>query len=233
MIHIAVCEDSPIHLEKLVQLIKSNMTEPCQIFSYLSSTEFKDCVKQKNMHFEIVFMDIQLGEDSGIALAKEVQSILPGIQVVFVSQYLDYISTVYETEHIYFIYKGNLEQYIPLALNKALGNIHSSGKQYLEFFWKREPYYVSFDEIIYIERMLRTTEIHTVNSTYFTSEKLVSLLQRLDNHFAICHQSFLINMNRITTFEKKYLMLDGSIKIPVSRAHYQELKQKFCDLVLT
>lgn len=233
MINIAVCDDSPIHLDKLVSLIKSNMTEPCKIFSYQSSVEFKESIKQKSLTFEIVFIDIRLGEDSGISLAKEIQAIFPGIQVIFVSQYLDYISTVYETEHIYFIYKGNLEQYIPLALKKALEYLHTSGKQYLEFFWKRESYYVSFDKIIYIERILRTTEIHTVDNTYVTSEKLVSLIQRLGSNFAICHQSFLVNMNRITVFEKNYLILDSNIKIPISRAHYPELKQKFSELVFS
>lgn len=233
MIDIAICEDEPIHLRRITELIDKNISEEHRFFEFYSADEFKEYTKQGDQIFDILFLDIELEKESGIVLAEEVHSIFPGLQIIFVSQYLDYVSSVYETEHAYFIYKENLAQYISLALDKVLKHIHTQEKRFLEFYWNKNAYYVSFDDIIYIERILRTTEIHTQEETYYTSEKLTSLLPRLDENFAICHQSFLINMSRISVFDKKYIILDNHFRIPVSRAHYTALKQQFCRHVLS
>ena len=131
MISIAICEDEPIHLRMITELIDKNLSEEHKFSEFHSADEFQQYMKLGNQPFDILFMDIELDKESGITLAKEVHSLFPGIQIIFVSQYLDYVSSVYETEHAYFIYKENLAQYIALALDKALKRIHSEEKQYL------------------------------------------------------------------------------------------------------
>ena len=38
----------------------------------------------------------------------------------FISQYLQYATAVYETEHAYFIHKQQMEKYLPLALKMCI-----------------------------------------------------------------------------------------------------------------
>ena len=81
-----------------------------------------------------------------------------------------------------------------------------------------------------MERNLRTTTIYCTSSTYYTSEKLTDLLNRLDQNFACCHRSYLINLNQITDFENNLVTLAGKHKIPVSQKEPMKLRAIFGDV---
>lgn len=82
-------------------------------------------------------------------------------------------------------------------------------------------------EIIYIERSLRVSEIHTSKNIYRTASKLENLLEQLTDAFASCHRSYIINMAYITDFKKDRIILNGEYSIPVSRSKYAELKNAY------
>ena len=88
-------------------------------------------------------------------------------------------------------------------------------------------YSVIQDEIIYIERCLRVSEIHTATKVYRTSEKLESLMEQLTDVFICCHRSYIVNMRNITKLQKNKLILNHEIEVPVSRSKEEELKQAY------
>ena len=80
-------------------------------------------------------MDIILEKDSenGIQIAKTINHLFPYAQIIFISQYLEFAPTVYETKHIYFINKDRLDDYLKKAIYTALENISRLRSQYLYF----------------------------------------------------------------------------------------------------
>lgn len=60
-----------------------------------------------------------------------------------------------------------------------------------------EIYVLHPDQIIYIEKELRKTNIHTEGGKYITSETLNSLEKRLGVNFFRCHKSFIVNITKI------------------------------------
>ena len=134
---------------------------------------------------------------------------------------------MYETEHVYFIHKSDVKQYLPRAIEKAIFNLKQRKNNYLTISWNRREHNILLDDIIYIERNLRTTTIYCTSSTYHTSEKLAKLLERLDQNFVCCHRSYLINLNQITDFENNLVTLAGQYKIPISQKRAVEVKKQF------
>lgn len=178
-------------------------------------------------------MDIELGEDSGISLAQKLNRTMPDAQIIYISQHLEYVSSVYESQHIYFINKQHMETYLPRAVEIALKNLHKLNSFYLEFSWNKESYKIRQKDIIYIERVLRTTEIHTSAKTFYTSEKISDIYRRLNESFILCHRSYLINMNVLSDIQKGYAIMNNKIKVPISRSHYKEVKNKYSLFVST
>ena len=105
-------------------------------------------------------MDIELPEKSGIILSKEIQQTHPATQIIFITQYREYCSDVYETEHVYFIHKSDAKQYLPRAIKKAIFNLEQRKNNYLTISWNRREHNILLDDIIYMERNLRTTTIY-------------------------------------------------------------------------
>ena len=92
------------------------------------------------------------------------------------TSYEDYVSDVYDTEHIYFILKKNYQKYLPHALSLANEALNKQRRASLKIFWNKEEYNILQKDIFYMERQLRTTMIVTPTQTYSTSEKLADLL---------------------------------------------------------
>lgn len=227
MLKIAICEDMVLHQKYLQTEIEKLLTEPHEFSCFTSADVFESEISEKNICFDIVFLDIEFGTESGIQLGQKINSLYPLTQIVYVTGYPQYASDVYMTEHVWFIEKNHLGKYLPLALNKALRAIHLTKNLHLNISWQKEKFSIPQKEIIYIERNLRTSEIHTLHSIYQTSEKLDALMERLTDAFAFSHRSYIINMEMITALTKTQVILNGTHELPVSRSKHNDLKNAY------
>lgn len=233
MIQISICEDNPVHQEILQTTIKTYLNQPYHIDTFSSSNEFRSFSIPEKCPYDIVFMDIELGKDSGIQLAKEINHLNPDVQIIFITQYMEYVSDVYEADHIYFINKNSIDIYLPKALEKVFKKINYLKNLYFSFSWKREQFDILQKKILYFERSLRRTDIHTLDTVYCTSEKLTELIERLTPAFTICHRSFIINLNAVASIERDHAVLTNNIKIPISRSCYNDVKKNFNTFLAT
>ncbi|MEE0753309.1 LytR/AlgR family response regulator transcription factor [Frisingicoccus sp.] len=227
MLKIAICEDMVLHQKCLQNEIEKLMTEPCEFFCFSSASLFETEISEKSICFDIVFMDIEFGTTSGIKLGREINNRYPLTQIIYVTGYPQYAGEVYKTDHVWFIEKNQLGKYLPLALNKALRAIQLTKNLHLNISWQKEKFSILQKEIIYIERNLRTSEIYTLHTSYQTSEKLDSLMERLTDAFAFSHRSYIVNMEMITSLTKTQVILNDIHKIPVSRSKCTELKNAY------
>lgn len=83
-------------------------------------------------------------------------------------------------------------------------------------------------EILYMERDKRKTFVACADQeTVVVSEKLESLLQRLDsNAFSRCHNSFVVNLRYVREYRRNSILLENGTEIPVSRKYTQAVRQQ-------
>ena len=116
MLKIAICEDSEIFVEIIKKNIETILKVPYELHPFLSGKEFMTSLPEMGCPYDIVFLDISLGNDtvSGIELGQMINGENPRTQLIFISQYLEYASDVYSTKHTYFIYKNGLTNFCRL-----------------------------------------------------------------------------------------------------------------------
>lgn len=230
MLKIAICEDNAIHAKTIRGIIEKELSIPFQIYMFSKGKELMDSCFKNSYNYDIICMDISLDKDSesGIQFAKKINSLNAFTQLIFISQYLEYASSVYETEHIYFVYKGKIDIYLKKALEKAVKNLEDQKQEYLEFDFNRIHYRILQKDILYLERNLRTTYIHTVDKTiYSTATKLQDFQKKLLPFFCPCHRSFLVNLHAVKTINRSCAILSDGTEIPVARNYYPEIKKNF------
>ena len=110
MLKLAICEDDVIQCEQIQCLTQSSLRIPFEFDIFSSAKGFLKQISNKKCPYQIVPMDIELGSESmsGINLAKKINSSNPNTQIIFISQHLKYASSVYETNHVYFVYKQQM-----------------------------------------------------------------------------------------------------------------------------
>lgn len=234
MLKIAICEDNPIHAQHLRDLLKLHMAQPYETAVFDSAQHFWDTFHEKQQSYDIVFMDIELSTEAenGISLAQNINHVSPNTQIIYISQYLEYASPVYETKHVYFISKEQSDAYLPKALQTAIQNLTDIQNQYLHFRQKKSPCQVLQSDILYMERVLRTTSIYTrtQENPFITAENLSSLLERLAPVFVLCHRSYAVNLKAVRTFNRKQIILFDGREVPMGRTHYEQFKKDFAKL---
>ena len=218
MLKLAICEDNDIQCRQIHTLSCSSLEIPVEIDTFSSATDFLNQISNEQCPYHIILMDIELGSESvsGINLLN------PNTQIIFISQYLQYASSVYETDHIYFVYKQQMEEYLPKALSASCRKLNKLRQQYFCFNYQSRDYRLLRSDIFYMERKLRNTEIHTKSQIYYCREKIPILIEQLKPDFCICHKSFAVNINTIQTITRQ-------LKMPLHNC-YSKIQVRFCNV---
>lgn len=94
---------------------------------------------------------------------------------------------------------------------------------------KGKMLFISMDKILYLESQLHKVDIVLADRIYQCNERLEHILIRLGRNFIKCHKSYIINMNYISEFCSKEIVLCTGQKIPVSKKRYADTKRIIYD----
>lgn len=234
MLKIGLCEDNEIQHNQILSFLETISLPKHTIDSFYKGNDLynsiQEAVKDKEP-YDIVIMDIDLPDGNGIKFSKQINVFSPHTIIIYMTSYEDYVSDVYDTEHIYFILKKNYQKYLPHALSLANDALNKQRRASLKIFWNKEEYNILQKDIFYMERKLRTTFIVTPTHIYSTSEKLEDLLKRLGETFAMSHRSFIVNLKMVQEITKDSALLVDGTSIPISRRYYSAVKDKINNLI--
>ena len=121
----------------------------------------------------------------------------------------------------------DIDTYLSTALKKAIQQIAKITQYYLIIQSKQQHIRIAQSKILYLERIMRTTNIHTADTIYQTPEKMDSLLERLCPWFCPSHRSYIVNGRHIVNLDRHHAILSNDTSVPVSRTCYESLKKTF------
>lgn len=121
MLQIAVCDDEKLYLNEVLQILHDTLGDtPNRIQTFQNSAALLAAVEEDGYIPNIAVLDIRMDEVDGITLAKQLNRASPTSKVIFISSYSGYLMDVYETEHVYFVLKPNMEERLPRSLTPPL-----------------------------------------------------------------------------------------------------------------
>ena len=83
-------------------------------------------------------------------------------------------------------------------------------------------------EIDYIERENRVTKFYLEGQMIEVAEKLADVQKYLDQDtFVRCHNSFIVNLEKIRSFGRSEFILKNGKSVPISRSRYGEVRESF------
>ena len=221
---IIIVDDMNEHIQYIKNIIQ-DMSYSFRIQTFHNIQAFQSQIQQFDDD-AIIIMDILLGQNDGIELAKQLNQLQRHFQIIFVSSYLEKATLVYDTKHCYFVYKPEARQRLPMAILKAMQNTQNE-KRVLAIDLKDGTTCILLKDILYIERIQRYSYIHTPYEVIKTSLKIKDLLQQLTLPFIRTHNSYIINAQYVKELKRIHVILQNQQSIPISRAYQEHLKQQF------
>lgn len=186
-----------------------------------------NCLRENNI--DLVFLDINMPEISGISFAK---SINKNIKIIFTTAYRDYAVEGFELQAVDYLLKPISFDRILKAVNNYFeiyipsNHHHINTSNCTEFMFVRSDrrmVKIDFGNIIYIESYSDYLKIHLPNETIVTRENISAIEAKLPNkEFLRIHRSYIIALKSISSFTNEEITIDNN-SLSISRSYKKEV----------
>lgn len=233
MYRIAILDDEKLHRNNIRKCVTAIMDGKLQSITEFTCPDDMVCyIKRHGFPFDIIIMDIcfEGSRQNGIELAHSIQQFSDKCQIIFCTSFIDFATEVYDVEHVYFVLKSDIRSRLSSALKKAEDSLKKIHSRMLHITVKGQDFIIDQDNIMFLERMQRTTQINLTDDIITCHESVESILERLGKgRFVQCHKSYAVNLSYIKSYRRSVLTLTNNKMIPISRARLPETAEALAD----
>jgi DNA-binding LytR/AlgR family response regulator len=225
--NIAICDDSTEYLDRIEQLLEPYIeANYLKISRFTSGEEFLDSINKDHI-YDIIFLDIEMAQISGLEAARKIREKESNSIIIFITSHISYVSDTFRLSAFQFLLKPIDEAAFRLDFERALQEYKSRHEQYV-VRWRDVYCVLEYEEIFYIEAYNRHLFIHTETEGYECVGKLTEDSEKLKPyHFARCHQGYLVNLNKIKRINKASIKLKNEKEVPISRRYRAGVMEAF------
>ena len=176
---------------------------------------------------DILFLDIQMPELSGIDFLKTLQK---QPKVIFTTAYSEYAIEGYQLDVVDYLLKPfGFERFVQ-AVNKATGLLetHSknSEKDYLLVKSEHKVHKIKFEDIRYIQSMREYVAYFLPDRKILALNSLKKLEEELpEDQFIRIHKSYIVPIQKVTTLEGNMVHI-GNEKLPIGNLYKEEVLKR-------
>lgn len=228
---IVICEDGEKEAEKIHKILQEDhgfFYEDAEIFLYRTGEELiEDCENEKLIP-DLIFMDIELPNMTGIEVSKKINELVPYCYIVYVTSHINYVTDVYSTEHQYYVLKKELKDRLPQIKEKILKMEQEHNDTIIIPMKNKQQKVLHKEDIRYLERKGRSTYIYTTEDDQIeTFLRLDDLENLLGGYFIRCHNSFIVSMRHVNLYKREHFTMDNGEDISISRKYQPYAKKCF------
>ncbi len=233
MLITAICDDNAQHLKRAEEMTVKALNEAEKVFSlreFASAEELLGWMDREDARPDLAVLDIEMGGENGISLAKKLNALAPACRIIFLTNYVDYAPDAYEAEHIWFVVKSRAEEHFGAAIGKALRSLaeKETARPGLLIREGGKAVLLPLDTILYVTRVGRKAQVECLDGPHFAAESPARLIPaRLAGHFLRCHQGYWVNVSQIAELDHEEFVLTNGARIPLSRGFRDEAKRRF------
>lgn len=225
MYRFAICDDNPADADYVARLIgewNKGAALPVKVEQYPSAEAFLFAYEDDNS-FDVLFLDIEMGDMSGVELAKRIRQAGVGLQIVFITGYMEYIAEGYDVEALHYLIKPVTGEKLNAVLERAVERLKMR-ENALTISLADGVARVSLHEIRYLEVLKNYVTIHA-DEEYSVKRTLNELAKDLDESFYRIHRSYIVNLRFVKRISRTEVALKDGTTLPLSRKLYEGLNQ--------
>ncbi len=221
----AICDDQPADLRFIATLVArwADATGHSAAIATFPSAEAFLLRYAEDKAYDILLLDIEMGQMNGVALAKAVRAANKEVQIVFVTGYMEYIADGYDVEALHYLMKPVNEGKLCAVLNRAADKLKRN-EQALLLDSRDEAVRIPLYEIHYLEVRQNYVTIHA-REEHVVKRPLGEIEKELDESFFRVGRSFIVNLRYIRKITKTDVHLKSGAVIPLSRGMYEPLNR--------
>lgn len=217
------CEETE-EIEFYLQKYFSDKSISFDISSFSRSTDLLYEIED-GRNFDIVFIESQTHNPSGINTAKILRSIKYSGEIIFTAQNSEHAIEGYDVDACGYVL-------MPLSSKKLFAAMDRATQKFSEnvYFIKHrgDVLALPLNDILFIESCNSKCILHCKNgekhTVYTQLRKIEAELN--DSRFLRCHQSYIVNMNHICKADKCFELTNGE-RILIRQRNIKEIRELY------
>lgn len=221
-----VLEDCNRDLNQIISCIQAdnNLNDQLSITSYTSASQ----IDLTTDIFDILLLDIDLADKSGIDFANDYIKIYPNTKIIFISSHNELVFDSFKVHPYNFIRKENIDIELNDTLLELLDLLKMHKKE-IVLNNKDNTTIIQQSDIIYIESFKHYCYIYTKRTTepYKIRTNMRQILEDLNFCFYRINRSYIINLNEIKQIKNGRVILKNDMEVTLQRGQIKKFQNTY------
>ena len=230
MVHILICDDDAVFAQDMAKKILALPAYSPKSMNVQCLTDVSAMSAGELTKFDILFLDIDLGDKNGIELARTMRVHNAEAVLILVTNFSEYAPEGYEVDAFRYLPKAELERKLPGYFSDALAVCRTRQRK-VEIFCEGESMPVPVQTIVYVESKGHEQLLHLVGwsrKELYTRMTMLQLEELLfPQGFLRIHKQFLVNMAYLQSLQSTGAVLTTGKSLKASARNYRENQRKF------
>lgn len=229
--NIVICDDNESDALAAKEVIKQTVQElhiKTDYDYYLNAAETECRFLVKKEPADILILDIDMPEVSGLELAEKLRAENMNLIIIFLTNHEEFVFKAFEFQPFRYIRKMRIETEMPLAIRSAVKVIEANKDRQVVLNTDNGEMKFMISEIMYYETEKRKISVHLKNGNNLLVNKKITEMQNLINKdsFIMIHRSCVVNADYVKNIINGIIVLDNDEKLIISRPRYKAVKQQ-------
>lgn len=217
MLKIAIVDDDNACLEQESTYAARYAREKKLLIETRTFHSGTELLKQLSSQFDIIFLDIEMGEMDGMETAREIRRAGSDAVIVFITNMAQYAINGYEVGALDYVLKPITYYSFALRLERAVLRVDKRKPEELLLNLQDGIRKMRTDEIHYVEVQNRFLQYHTEQGTFQVRGTLQAAEDQLkEAHFVRCNHWYLVNLKYVSEIRKNLVVVAGD-ELEISR----------------
>lgn len=228
--HIVLVDDERLQIEQMTRLIQGvchKLHIPLTLTTFTSGQAFLFALPD-HPEWELVFLDIQMPDLSGMSVAHQIHQSHPQIKIIFATAYADFAVESYQVDAFSYLLKPIQASDIEHVLTKHQ-NMTVNQPVYLVLSVDGEFVKLDLATIIYVESQGHKLLINTSDKLFESNMTLAQFMAEVDERFVQTHRSYRVNLDFVDSIAPTELLLTTGDRLPIARRQVKQVQRAFID----
>lgn len=227
MIPILICDDDTDFLKQIKSMLENDLflKQEFEMIYFTSGKDILDSKYTKNAYG--IFLDIELSDENGIELAKQINALNPNIKIFFVSNHENLVFEAIHARPVRFIRKSSMESDIKEAIQFIQKDYKRNDTKIL-FGEGSKVVQISANDIKYLVNNGHYIEINTRYEQFKLRGKVsdyVEQLAKLD--YVQIQKGIIVNMEYVDYIKSGCVVLKDKQSFNISREKKETVSKTF------
>ena len=225
MIRLAICDDDPRTLEEAGQIIQAcgregRFQQLIEVAAFQSSQALADNVEDGEL-YDVFLLDVEMPGLDGISLGWRIRQKRPDAVILFLTSHSSMTITAesVKLKVLRYVSKLEMDTALPEALQAAVEQVESQTPFYLLVTRYHDVTRVAYQEILYVHRVKRLTEIVLWGRPPVLDGRALSEVYSAlnDPRFVLIERGCFVNLDYVTRISGQEVVLRNGERLQVSR----------------